>query len=283
MDWTSLLGMIGVGFAAGTFGSMLGIGGGVFVVPFLSLVLRLPMHVAISTSLVSVIANSNAASSTYVKARLTNIRLGVLLESTTVAGALIGALIAVAVQAQLLSALFGAVLIYAAYAMGIQRAGPEIEETSTDKAATSPSSLATCYYDRSLQKVVHSSPVRIPHGLIGSFFTGNIAGLLGIGGGVVRVPLLNLLMKVPMKAAIATSSYCLGITGVGSCLVYYSQGHLYPLVVAPVVVGVLLGTQLGTRFAQKAEGLLLRRIFAAVLLIVAIPMILEAFNIALPW
>jgi len=282
MDLISLLSMLGVGFADGTFGSMLGIGGGVFVVPFLSLVLHLPMHVAISTSLVAVIANSNAASVTYVKARLTNIKLGVLLESTTVAGALVGALIAVAVQAQLLSALFGAVLICAAYAMGIQQAGQEIEGTSEGEVASSSSSLAVYYYDRSLQKVVYSSPVRIPQGLIGSFFTGNIAGLLGIGGGVVRVPLLNLLMKVPMKAAVATSSFCLGITGVGGCLVYYSQGHLYPLAVAPVVIGVFLGTQLGTRFAQRTEGPLLRRIFAVVLFAVAIPMILKAFNIALP-
>lgn len=283
MDWTTLLGMAGVGFAAGTLGSMLGIGGGILIVPFLSLALHLPMHVAISASLASVIANSCAASTSYVRARLTNIRLGMLLSSTMAAGALAGALIAVALRAQFLSGLFGAVLIYAAYAMNRGQTGQEKTETSADEMATSATSLAIYYYDRSLQRVVYSRPTHIPLGLVASFFGGIIAGLLGIGGGIILVPLLNLLMQVPMKAAVATSSLCLGITAVGSCLVYYSQGYLHPLVVAPVVVGIFLGSQLGTRLAQRVPGLLLRHIFSVILLLVAIPMILEAFHIALPW
>ena len=282
MDWTTLLSLAGMGFAAGTIGAMLGIGGGVFVVPFLSLVLHLPMHVAIGTSLVAVVANSSATSTAYVKKRLTNIRLGVLLESTMVAGAIVGALVAVVVQANILSALFGAALVYAACSMGMREAERGAGETLVGGIDVFKSPLAAGYYDHYLQKAISYSPARIPLGLVVNFFAGNLAGLLGIGGGIVQVPLLNLLLGVPMKAAVATSSFSLGVTGASSCLVYFSQGYLYPLIIAPVVIGVFLGTQLGTQLAQRVKGLILRRIFAGVLFLVAIPMVLKAFNIALP-
>lgn len=277
MDWAAFVSMAGLGFVAGAFGALLGIGGGVFVVPYLTLVLRLPIHVAIGTSMVTVIANSNAAAATYVRAGLANIRLGMLMESTTVAGALAGALIAIAVPAGVLGVLFAAALCYASYSMLKRRPARQPEAPAAPSSPPSP--LAVCYRDLSSGGTVTYCPRHVRWALLANVFTGGLAGLLGIGGGIVQVPVLNLVMGVPMKAAVATSALVLGLTGVTSSFIYFAEGYLYPLVIAPVAVGVFAGSRAGTYLAQRTDGTKLRRVFAVVLIVAAVPMVMKALGL----
>lgn len=276
----------GIGLVAGLLGSMLGVGGGIVIVPLLTLALRLPIHVAIGSSLVAIVANSCTAAGIYTKARLTNVKLGLFLETATLPGAIIGGFAAAVIAPSILSVLFGVALIYTAYTMISNRySTPEDtppKDNSVKLTNTSnnlPSSLANSYYDQSLGKVVTYKAKHLAEGLGASFFAGVLSSLLGIGGGIVNVPVMNLVMGVPMKATIATSSFIIAITATVGALIYYYQGYLYPAIVAPLIISVVLGAILGTELTQRAKGTLLRRIFGAFLFITAVLMFLQAVNI----
>jgi uncharacterized membrane protein YfcA len=276
----------GTGLAAGLLGSMLGVGGGPIIVPVLTLALGLPIHVAIGSSLVAIVANSCTAASIYTKARLTNVKLGLLLESATTPGAIIGGLVAAVIAPAILSVLFGLVLIYVAYTMVAHQYLVSEDTLSIDNPSDSNNtpynfsgSLTDSYYDQNSGKVVTYKVNHLPQGLGASFFAGIISSLLGVGGGIIKVPVMNLVMGVPMKAAIATSTFMIAITTTVGALIYYYHGYIYPIVVAPLVIGVILGARLGTELAKRAKGTLLRRIFGAFLFIAAVLMFLQAANI----
>jgi len=275
----------GVGLVAGLLGSMLGVGGGILIVPILTLALHLPIKVAIASSLVAIVANSCTAAGMYTKARVTNIRLGLLLETTTTPGAIIGGFIAAVIAPSILSALFGLVLIYAAYIMitrqhlmydDTQPDSHIVQNNSTDNLSTS---LASSYYDRNLDRVITYKVTRVPMGLGTSFFAGLISSLLGVGGGIVNVPVMHLVMGVPMKAAIATSAFIITITATAGALIYYYYGHIYPLIIAPLTIGVVIGSRIGVELTQRAGGIVLRRIFGALLIIVAAMMFFKIADI----
>ncbi len=286
MTEVSLWALGGIGLVAGLLGSALGVGGGAFIVPMLTLALHLPIHIAIGSSLVAIVATSCTATSIYTKNRLTNLKLGLLLETATTPGAIIGGFIVILLASSVLNALFGVVLIYVAYTMAASL--PAIAEDSRhkgnsakpDNTSTNLSNrLAGSYYDQSLNKVVTYKVSHIPQGLGSGFFTGTLSSLLGIGGGVVQVPILNLVMGLPMKAAIATSSFMIAITATVGALIHYYHGNVYPIIVAPLIIGVFLGARAGTELAQRTRGILLKRIFAGFLFITAILMFLKAANI----
>jgi uncharacterized membrane protein YfcA len=269
----------GVGLLAGLLGAMLGVGGGILVVPMLTLALHVPIHIAIASSLVSIVATSCIAASVYVRNRLTNIKLGLLLETTTTPGAIIGALTATRLTSSVLGILFGAISIYVAYTMAIRQPVPTKDTQPEDSPTTNANELANSYYDKSLSKIVSYKVSHIPLGLGSSFFAGILSSLLGIGGGIVNVPIMNLVMGIPMKATIATSSFMIAITTTVGAFIYYYHGYVYPPIVAPLIVGVFLGARIGAELAQRTTGILLRRIFGMFLFITAILMFLQAAKI----
>lgn len=276
----------GIGLVAGLLGSTLGVGGGILIVPMLTLALHLPIHIAIGSSLVAIVATSCTAASIYTKNRLTNVKLGLLLETATAPGAIVGGLVVALLASSLLSALFGVILIYVAYTMLVRQSpiaeGNTVEGNSAksdDAPANSSQWLSNSYYDRSLSKLVTYKVSHIPQGLGAGFFSGALSSLLGIGGGVVQVPILNMVMGLPMKPTIATSTFMIAITATVGALIHYYHGHVYPIIVAPLIVGVFLGARLGAELAQRVRGTLLRRIFGVFLFVTALLMFLRAANI----
>lgn len=276
----------GIGLVAGLLGSTLGVGGGILIVPMLTLALHLPIHIAIGSSLVAIVATSCTAASIYTKNRLTNVKLGLLLETATAPGAIVGGLVVALLASSLLNALFGVILIYVAYTMLVRQSsiaeGNTVEGNSAksnDAPANSSQWLSNSYYDRSLSKLVTYKVSHIPQGLGAGFFSGALSSMLGIGGGVVQVPILNMVMGLPMKPTIATSTFMIAITATVGALIHYYHGHIYPIIVAPLIVGVFLGARLGAELAQRIRGTLLRRIFGVFLFVTALLMFLRATNI----
>lgn len=258
--------------AAGLMGSLLGLGGGIVVVPVLTLGLGVDIRLAIAASIVSVVATSCGGAARYVRSGLANLRLGVVLEAATVSGALCGAAAFGLVPAAVLFLLFGLVLAGVAVRMAVadDRDRPPAAGTPPDRWA------------ERLRLSVPRSPApgvppyavrRLGTGLAVSYVAGVLSGLLGIGGGVLKVPVMSLAMGVPLKAATATSNLTIGMTASASAAMYLARGDIAPLLAAPVAVGVLLGATLGSLLLPRLETRWLRRAFVLVLLVIAGQMI----------
>ncbi len=254
--------------------------------PILTLALKIPIQIAIASSLVSIVATSCTAARIYAKNNWTNIRLGLLLETTTTPGAIVGAFAAAFLAPSILNAVFSIVLIYVAYTMVICKPNLVWDDPSKDNPATphntisEKSSLLACsYYDPAINETICYKVRHIPLGLGGSFLAGILSSLLGIGGGIVKLPTMNLGMGIPMKAAIGTSSFMIAITTTVGAVVYYFRGYVYPAIIAPLIIGVFLGAILGTELAQRTRGILLRRIFGLFIFITAMLMLLKAAHI----
>lgn len=268
----------GIGFAAGLVGSTFGIGGGIFIVPMLTVLAHLPIHVAIASSLVSIVATSTTAAAAYVKNRFANIRVGILLEAAALVGAIGCAFLAAYLSSQVLAILFAALLFYVGYRMMVRQPAMQEEDLSQQDAkgpddADSAIAIYGSFYDPGLNEVVSYRVKRLPQGLGAGLLAGGLSGLLGIGGGIIQVPAMNRLMQMPIKAAIGTSSFIMGITALGGSLVYCLHGYVYPVIVAPVVIGAFLGAQLGSRLAPRAKGIVLARTFAVIVFVIAAIMI----------
>lgn len=259
--------LIGGGVLAGAFGAMLGLGGGVILVPLLTLAFDLPLSVAVGTSLVCVIATSNGGAAVNLAAGRADVRLGLVLAAGTVVGAITGAVLAGILPDRFLAGLFAVILAYTTIAMlrGL-RTSPAAGEERMNPTAPDGAS-APAYRSR-----------RLPLAVGGSFAAGNISGLLGIGGGVVIVPLIHLVMKAPMQIAVATSNYMIGITGAAGAYTYLLRGDVDPLQAAPVVLGVVAGSAMGARLASRVRGTWLVVVFAIVLAYVAFEMARRAIG-----
>lgn len=240
------------GFFAGTFGALLGIGGGVIVVPFLVLFIKVPIRIAIGTSFIAVLSTSLSAASSYLKKGLCDIETGVRLEVATVAGAAIGAYMAGWVEQRFLQTAFSIILLYVAFAM-ITKKNKGGDERDRQSGATSNSYL---WPD------------------VASFFAGVISGSLGVGGGLIKVPVLHKLLHFPMPRAIATSSYMIGITVATSTLVFTFRGDVDPYIAAPLVAGVYLGARQGARIMPKIPEKGLKIAFSLLLLYFAVRFLL---------
>src|SRR6476661_6706149 len=260
--------MVGGGAAAGLFGSLLGLGGGVLIVPLLTLGFGLPLREAVGVSLVSVIMTSSAAAGVYLERHVANLRLGMTLELFTATGALIGGSIAFLLDEQVLSLLFGGLLLYAAFTMARSRAEVEPETLPTDEdddhVVPPGDDLASSNLDRL------SGPgyrVRnLPLGIAGSTAAGVISALFGIGGGIVKVPVMHVAMGVPLRVATATSNMMIGITAAASAVIYLTRGGIDPYVAGPTAIGVFLGATAGSRLANRVDVRYLRLLFVVVLL-----------------
>jgi uncharacterized membrane protein YfcA len=254
---------------AGFLGSLTGLGGGVVIVPFLTLVFGVDIRYAIGASLVSVIATSSGAAAAYVKEGFTNIRIGMFLEIATTMGALIGAALAVRVSTGIIAVIFGMVLIYSAYLSSrpkLYRAGddhPDRLATILRMDGSYPSLNGRIRYH------VHA----IPGGFGLMFIAGALSGLLGIGSGAVKVLAMDQVMRIPFKVSTTTSNFMIGVTAAASAGVYLNRGYIDPGVAMPVMLGVLLGSLLGARMLAGAKTRILRIIFAVVILVLGIEMI----------
>ena len=266
-----------VGFVGGTFGSMVGLGGGAFIIPGLVLFLDVPIHSAVSASLLAVVATSTTSSVTYLRQELVNLRLAVTIETALTLGALTGGLVGAMLDKETLSAVFGGVMVVVAVYMGLRRrAVPPPPASGADLGR-----LGASYHDGNLHREVSYSVRRLPFGLFAGLVAGNISGLLGVGGGFLTVPALRLGMGVPMRASVATSSLMLGVTACAGALVYLARGLVDPATAVPVVLGVTAGAFLGSRLASRVRSSVLAVVLAAVLFVLAVQMILAAAGLSL--
>jgi uncharacterized membrane protein YfcA len=277
MDIITAVGILLFSLGAGFLGSLLGLGGGIIVIPALSLVFGFPMQVAIGASLVGVIATSTGAASYYVQEGMSNIRLGMVLETATTVGSVIGAVIAVYTNQQLLAVAFGILLLYASVYM-VRR--PERLAVPTDEENRKKFfDLSGSYVDKKDGREVSYDVKKLDRGLGASLGAGALSGLLGVGGGVVQVPVMNIWMGAPMKAAAATSNFMMGITALAGAVIYYGQGLMSPVVTGLVAVGIFLGAMVGSRIAHLVAGVSLRRAFAVVMVAIAILMFLKGAGV----
>ena len=248
--------MIAGGTAAGVFGSLLGLGGGVLIVPLLTLGFGLELREAVGVSLVSVIMTSSVAAGVYLERHTADLRLGMRLELFTAIGAFLGASIAFLLEERLLAALFAGLLIYVAVSM--------LRARGTSPPTTAPGEPVS-YEVRNM-----------PLGMVGATGAGVLSALLGVGGGVIKVPLMHLGMGVPLRVSTATSNLMVGITAAASAVVYVIHGEVDPYVAGPTLIGVFIGASIGSRVAHRVDVRVLRLLFVVVLLYTAVQMLLKA-------
>jgi uncharacterized membrane protein YfcA len=267
-----------VSIAAGFVGALFGLGGGVLIIPFLTLVEGVPVPLAVGASIVSVVATSSASAATYVQDHLTNLRLGMFLEIGTVAGAITGAFVAVLLPASALFVLFGLILLYATIIM-IRARGIDFPPNVKPDKISRILALGSQYEDHSLNRIVKYEVTRTPFTVLIGYFAGIVSGLLGVGGGIINVPTMNLVSKVPVKVASATSNFIIGVTASASASVYLLRGDVHPLLAAPLIIGVAGGALLGTRLLKVTPPTRVKVAFGILLAAISLLMILKGFNL----
>jgi uncharacterized membrane protein YfcA len=292
-----LLMLVG-GFAAGVFGSLLGLGGGILIVPLLTLGFGLDLRAAVGVSLVCVIMTSSAAAGVYLERHVANLRLGMSLELFTAIGALVGGSIAFLLDERLLSVLFAALLGYVAFSMIRRPAGEadvDGDPEGVDKLAERSGAVAGSGHP-AVPGQPPSPPIdartaflasvagpgyevrNLGLGIVGATGAGVTSALLGIGGGTIKVPLMHLAMGVPLRVATATSNLMIGITAAASAVIYLLRGEVDPYVAGPTAIGVFLGATLGSRVAHRIPLRYLRLLFVVVMVYTAIQMLLRAVS-----
>lgn len=262
---------------AGLIGSLVGLGGGVVVVPVLTLLLGVDVHFAIGASIVAIIGTSSGAASTYVKDQFTNLRVGMFLELATTTGAITGAALAVYANSALLETIFGVVLL-ASLIPTVLRIGEEIPKNPSLAGLSKRLGLTGSYQEPDGTMVSYNA-TRPKTGLLGMAVAGILSGLLGIGGGAFKVLSMDLAMKLPMKVSTTTSNFMIGVTAAASAGIYFARGDVNPLIIAPVALGILVGAVLGAKLLVRARNPTIRLVFALVLAIAALEMILAAYGI----
>ena len=263
--------------SAGAVGALMGIGGGLIIIPLLTLGFGIPMQEAIGASLIGVIATSTGAASKYVKQGLTNVRLALFLEMSTTIGSIVGALIAVYTNQTLLFLLFSMLLVYAGYTM-LRRT--EVLFTPEQAAAEGQMVDLSCQYVDPRNSCEVSYGVKgLKKGLAYSSVAGMLSGLLGVGGGLVKVPVMNVCMCVPLKAATATSNFMIGVTALTGAIIFYGHGLLDAYLCAAVALGTFAGAYVGTVLMARYSSSDLRKWFSVLLFIVAVTMVMKAFGL----
>jgi uncharacterized membrane protein YfcA len=269
--------LFGASVGAGALGALLGLGGGVIIVPILTLMAGLNIHYAIGASIVSVIATSSGAAATYVKDRITNLRLGMFLEMATTTGAVTGALVAGRLPGRALSVIFGLVLAHAAWTMHRSR-HEDVPKGVVGSPLATRLRLHGAYYDPALGRRIEYQVTGVPQGFGMMWLAGVISGLLGIGSGVFKVIAMDIMMRAPIKVSTTTSNFMIGVTAAASAGIYFMRGDINPFIAAPVALGILLGTVAGTHLLLRLRGAAIRKVFLIVLIVVALQMIWRGFT-----
>ncbi len=259
---------------AGLLGALTGLGGGVILVPMLTLAFGVDIRYAIGASLISVIATSCGAAAAYVKEGYTNIRIGMFLELATTFGAITGAFLATKLSTRTVAIIFGLVLLYSAYLSNSHRE-EHIENDRPDPIATRLR-LDGCYPTADGLQFYHVHGVSAGFSLM--YVAGILSGLLGIGSGAVKVLAMDRAMHLPFKVSTTTSNFMIGVTAAAGAGVYFNRGYIDPGLSMPVMLGVLLGSVLGARILMRANTRLLRKIFSGVIVVLAIQMIYKGIT-----
>jgi len=267
LEFTALIGFGSL--LAGFLGALTGLGGGVVIVPMLTLLFGVDIRYAIGAALVSVIATSSGAAAAYVRDGYSNIRVGMFLEIATTIGALSGAALALYLRVSIIAIIFGVVLLYSAYA-SFRKESDVSKDERVDRIATwlrmdsayPTANGLTSYHVRN-----------VPLGFLIMYVAGVLSGLLGIGSGAVKVLAMDQAMKLPFKVSTTTSNFMIGVTAAASAGIYLSRGYIDPGLAMPVMLGVLAGSLLGARVLAGAQVKTLRIVFSSVIGILAIEMI----------
>lgn len=273
MPTHELLLLLAGGSAAGLIGSLFGLGGGILLVPLLVLVLHIPIHNAIAASLIGVIATSSATASRNVRHGIANLRLGSALEVTTVAGAIAGGAIAGYLPAKALMVMFASAMILFAIPMARSREVVAMTREEATAGTGFAARLGGSYFDPAEGREVHYAIRRLPLAMAVSGAAGMLSGLLGVGGGIMKVPTLTLYCGMPVKAAAATSTFMIGVTAMASAFVYYGRGDVLPLVSAAAAVAIVAGSRAGLAVAARINARALRKWFALLMVVVGAQML----------
>ena len=258
---------------AGLLGSLLGLGGGIIIVPALTLLLHIDIRYAIGASIVSVIATSSGAAAAYVRERMTNLRVAMFLEIGTTAGAISGAYLAGHIGGRWLFVVFGLMIGFSAIEMFRHR--------HRDGSAVPHSVLADrlnlhgSYFDQQEQREINYRVTRPGIGLVLMYVAGCVSGLLGIGSGALKVTAMDLAMRLPIKVSTATSNFMIGVTAAASAGVYFGRGDIDPFIAAPVAAGVLIGASGGSLLLGRLQSRWIRLVFVLVLLWISVQMLVK--------
>jgi uncharacterized protein len=256
---------------AGFLGALTGLGGGVVLVPLLTIFFHVDLRYAIGASLVSVIATSSGSAAAYVKEGFSNIRIGMFLEIATTLGALLGAYLTAKVPANAIAVIFGIVLMYSAYVSRRTRPRTNVEQPA-DALATKLKMNGSFPDTTGLR---HYNVYNVPAGFGVMYLAGALSGLLGIGSGALKVVAMDQAMKIPFKVSTTTSNFMIGVTAAASAGVYLSRGYIDPALAMPVMIGVLVGSLMGTRVLVKTQTKLLRLVFSGAIVLLGLQMMLK--------
>jgi uncharacterized membrane protein YfcA len=277
---SSEVGVFGISVVAGLIGALAGVGGGILVIPALTIVFGVDIHLAVGASIVSVIATSSGAAAAYVRDRMTDMRIGMFLELATTSGAVTGALLAAAVAPALLYLLLGAILLLSA-GMQVVRLGEETPPEGPPSATAARLKLSSSYPDRKLGREIPYTARRVPLGFALMWIAGVVSGLLGIGSGVLKVLAMDAAMRLPIKVSSATSNFMIGVTAAASAGIYLARGDVDATIAAPVALGVLTGAMVGARLLGRISSRSVRLVFLPVLVAVAIETIGRGLGLGL--
>jgi uncharacterized membrane protein YfcA len=282
VDMTPLfvLATFSIALGSGFLGALLGLGGGTIMVPLLVFLLHVPIQIASGASIIAVVATSSASAAVYVRDEVTNMRLGMFLELATTLGAITGGFLMASASESILKAVFGITLLYASFTMGSQlRNNSRSWEYRPDDILSERLKLGGSYHDSARGEIIEYGITNTWATFGISYLAGIISGLLGIGGGGIKVPAMNIISSVPMKVAVATSNFMIGVTAAASAIVYIRHGFCDGFITAPVVLGTLVGAFLGAKYTRNIKGVFLKKVFIIVLLILGTRMILSGAGI----
>lgn len=272
------LGIFAVSLLAGVIGALAGVGGGILVIPALTILFGVDIRLAIGASIVSVIATSSGAAAAYVKDRITDMRVGMFLELATTTGAVAGALLAAVVAPAFLYVLLGIVLLFSALQQ-VLRLGEELPAVMHVSPAAERLRLVGSYPDPQLGREVRYAAQRVPLGFVMMAGAGLVSGLLGIGSGALKVLAMDGAMRLPMKVSSATSNFMIGVTAAASAGIYLGRGDVDPTIAVPVALGVLAGATIGARILPKLSNRSVRLVFLPVLVVVGIETLLRGLGV----
>jgi uncharacterized protein len=282
MDSGFVLWLFAVALGASALGGMLGMAGGIFIVPILTILGHIDIHTAIGASIVSVIACSCGGAAPYLRGRLTNIRLAIVLEVATTLGALTGVLLSGVIPVPYLFFLFAVILLLSAQQMLARRGEPAMiaAEANTGPWAARLR-LDSSYPDRALGRDIAYRVQRVPLGMMLMYGAGLISALLGIGSGVLKIPAMDSALRLPIKVSSGTSNFMIGVTAAASAGAYFMRGNIVAAVAGPVALGSVVGAVLGARILMVVSNDKIRLLFVVVLIVLAAQMLLAAFGIDL--
>jgi uncharacterized protein len=279
--------LFAVALGTSMLGGLLGMASGIFIVPVLTMFAGIEIHTAIGASLISVIACSCGGAASFLKERLTHVRLAILLEVATTFGALCGVFLAGLIQTQYLYLIFALILLLSAQQM-LARRGEAVKPPAGNSGGAGNSGrprgwaalrLDSSYPDRALGRDIGYSVQRLPLGMTLMYGAGLISALLGIGSGVLKIPAMDTALRLPIKVSTATSNFMIGVTAAASAGAYFARGEIITAVAAPIALGSVLGAIFGARILMGLSNDKLRIMFVAILTILAVQMGLAAFGV----